>query len=173
MTTTGFASADFATWPALALMTLVGLMFVGGSAGSTGGSVKVVRHLLLGKILRRELDQTVHPEVVLPVRLNRRVVDERTLRAVSSFVLLYIGIFVVGAALLAIDAARTGLDLGVLDAVAASATMLGNVGPGLRDRGPLRLVRAVQRLLDAGDDPPHVARPPRGDPDRRPHLITV
>ncbi len=62
-------------------MTLVGLMFVGGSAGSTSGSVKVVRHLLLGKILRRELDQTVHPEVVIPVRLNRRVVDERTLRA--------------------------------------------------------------------------------------------
>ena len=98
MTTTGFSVADYNTWPALALMTIVGLMFVGGSAGSTTGSVKVVRHLLLGKILRREIDQTLHPEVVLPVRLNRHVVDERTLRAVSSFVLLYIGIFVVGAA---------------------------------------------------------------------------
>ena len=61
MTTTGFASTDFATWPVLASMTLVGLMFVGGSAGSTAGSVKVVRHLLLGKILRRELDQTCIP----------------------------------------------------------------------------------------------------------------
>ena len=79
------------------MMTIVGLMFVGGSAGSTTGSVKVVRHLLLGKILRREIDQTLHPEIVLPVRLNRRVVDERTLRAVSSFILLYIGIFIVGA----------------------------------------------------------------------------
>ena len=136
MTTTGFASTDFATWPVLASMTLVGLMFVGGSAGSTAGSVKVVRHLLLGKILRRELDQTVHPEVVLPVRLNRRVVDERTLRAVSSFILLYIGIFIVGAALLAMDAARTGLDLSVLDAVAAAATTLGNVGPGFGVAGP-------------------------------------
>ncbi|MBA2332510.1 MAG: TrkH family potassium uptake protein [Actinobacteria bacterium] len=136
MTTTGFASTDFATWPVLASMTLVGLMFVGGSAGSTSGSVKVVRHLLLGKILRRELDQTVHPEVVLPVRLNRRVVDERTLRAIMSFILLYIGIFVVGAALLAIDAARTGLDLSVLDAVAAAATTLGNVGPGFGSAGP-------------------------------------
>jgi len=135
-TGTGFVTADFATWPALASMTLVGLMFVGGSAGSTSGSIKVVRHLLLGKILRRELDQTVHPEVVLPVRLNRRVVDERTLRAVSSFILLYIGIFVVGAALLAIDAARTGLDLSVLDAIAAAATTLGNVGPGFGIAGP-------------------------------------
>ncbi len=137
MTTTGFSSTDFAVWPTLAIMTLIGLMFVGGSAGSTAGSVKVVRHVLLGKILRRELDQTVHPEVMSSVRLNRRVVDERTLRAVSSFILLYIGIFVVGAALLAMDAARVGLDLRVLDAVGVSAAMLGNIGPSFGLAGPL------------------------------------
>ena len=137
MTTTGYSSTDFAVWPTLAVMTLIGLMFVGGSAGSTTGSVKVVRHVLLGKILRRELDQTVHPEIVIPVRLNRRVVDERTLRAVSSFILLYIGIFVVAAALLAIDASRTGLDLRVLDAVGVAAAMLGNVGPSFGIAGPL------------------------------------
>ncbi len=137
MTTTGFSVADYNTWPALALMTIIGLMFIGGSAGSTTGSVKVVRHLLLGKILRREIDQTLHPELVVPVRLNRTVVEERTLRAVSSFVLLYIGIFVVGAALLAIDAARTGLDLSVLDAVSVSASMLANVGPAFGIGGPL------------------------------------
>ena len=135
MTTTGFSVADYNAWPALALMTIVGLMFVGGSAGSTTGSVKVVRHLLLGKILRREIDQTLHPELVLPVRLNRRVVDERTLRAISSFVLLYIGIFIIGAALLAIDAARTGLALSPFDAV--SASMLSNVGPAFGIGGPL------------------------------------
>ena len=137
MTTTGFATVDFALWPPLAAMTLVALMFVGGSAGSTSGSVKVIRHLLLGRILRRELDQTVHPEVVAPVRLNRQVVDERTLRAVSSFILLYMGIFIVGAGLLAIDAARVGLELSVLEAVAAAATTLGNVGPGFGFAGPV------------------------------------
>jgi len=137
MTTTGFSIADYNTWPALAMMTIVGLMFVGGSAGSTTGSVKVVRHLLLGKILRREIDQTLHPELVLPVRLNRAVVEERTLRAVSSFILLYIGIFVVGAALLAVDAARTGLPLTPFDAVAVSASMLSNVGPAFGIGGPL------------------------------------
>jgi trk system potassium uptake protein TrkH len=137
MTTTGFSVADYNTWPTLALMTIVGLMFVGGSAGSTTGSVKVVRHVLLGKILRREIDQTLHPEVVLPIRLNRRVVDERTLRAVSSFVLLYIGIFIVGAAAIAIDAARTGLEVSVLDAISVSASMLGNVGPAFGLGGPL------------------------------------
>jgi len=137
MTTTGFSVADYNVWPALAMMTLVGLMFVGGSAGSTTGSVKVVRHLLLGKILRREIDQTLHPELVLPVRLNRRVVDERTLRAISSFILLYVGIFVIGAALLAIDAARTGLALSPFDAVSVSASMLSNVGPAFGIGGPL------------------------------------
>jgi trk system potassium uptake protein TrkH len=137
MTTTGFSVADYNTWPTLAMMTIVGLMFVGGSAGSTTGSVKVVRHVLLGKILRREIDQTLHPEIVLPVRLNRRVVDERTLRAVSSFILLYIGIFVLGSAVLAVDAARTGLDLTPFDAVAVSASMLANVGPAFGVGGPL------------------------------------
>ena len=137
MTTTGFSVEDYNGWPTLALMTIVGLMFIGGSAGSTTGSVKVVRHLLVGKLLRREIDQTLHPEIVLPVRLNRRVVEERTLRAVSSFVLLYIGIFVVGASVLAIDAARTGLDLSVLDAISVSASMLSNVGPAFGIGGPL------------------------------------
>jgi trk system potassium uptake protein TrkH len=137
MTTTGFASADFTGWTTLTAMTLIGLMFVGASAGSTSGSIKVVRHLLLGRILRRELHQTLHPELVVPVRMNRRVVDERTLRAIEVFILLYVGLFVVGAGLLAFDAARTGLELGAIDAVAASATTLGNVGPGLGFAGPM------------------------------------
>jgi trk system potassium uptake protein TrkH len=137
MTTTGFSNADYVAWGPLALMTIAGLMFVGASAGSTSGSVKVVRHLLLGKILRREVDQTVHAEVILPIRLNRRVVEERTLRAVSAFILLYIGIFIVGASLLMLDAARVGLDLTVLEAVGASASTLGNVGPAFGFAGPL------------------------------------
>ena len=136
MTTTGFATLDFAVFPTLGAMVLVGLMFIGGSAGSTSGSVKVVRHLLLGKILRREIDQTLHPELVAPVRLNRGVVDERTLRAVTSFILLYIGIFILGAVLLAADAARTGLELSLLEAISASATTLGNVGPAFGFAGP-------------------------------------
>ena len=137
MTTTGYSVVDYNVWPPLALMTIVGLMFVGGSAGSTSGSVKVVRHVLLGKILRREIDQTLHPEVVLPIRLNRKVVDERTLRAVMSFILLYIGIFILGALVLAVDAARVGLDLSTLDAVSVSASMISNVGPALGAAGPL------------------------------------
>ena len=136
MTTTGMASADFALWPALPLLTLFALMFVGGSAGSTSGSIKVVRHLLLGKILRRELDQTLSPEVVIPIRLNGSSVDERALRAVAAFILLYIGAWAVGGAIIAIDGAITGAGLGTLDSLTVSATALGNVGPGFGVTGP-------------------------------------
>jgi trk/ktr system potassium uptake protein len=137
VTTTGYATVDFGFWPALVLLSLFALMFVGGSAGSTGGSIKVVRHLLLAKILRRELDQTVSPNVVVPVRLNGASVDEGTLRAISSFVLLYIGFWAVGAAILAIDSAVTGAGLGTLDALGTSATALGNIGPGFGITGPM------------------------------------
>jgi trk system potassium uptake protein TrkH len=140
MTTTGFASADYNEWLAvapLAAMVIVALMFPGGSAGSTAGSIKVVRHLVIGRVLRRELDQTVHPEYVAPIRVNRVTVDERTVRAVIAFVLLYVGIFVVGAVLLLLDAHRVSLELSPFDAIAASATTLGNVGPAFGFAGPM------------------------------------
>ena len=136
MTTTGMASADFALWPPLLLLALFALMFVGGSAGSTGGSIKVVRHLMLGKVLRREVDQTLSPEVMMPVRLNGTPVDERTLRAIAAFILLYVGFWAVGASIIAIDSAISGVELGTLDSLAASATTLGNVGPGFGLAGP-------------------------------------
>jgi trk/ktr system potassium uptake protein len=137
ITTTGFATTDFALWPVLMLMTLFALMFIGGSAGSTTGSIKVVRHLLLGKVLRRELAQTVSPEVVMPVRLNSAPVDERTLRAIAAFILLYVGLWVVGAGVIAIDSAISDVPLGALDTLAVSASALGNGGPGFGITGPM------------------------------------
>ena len=137
MTTTGLASVDFAVWPAVLLLALFALMFVGGSAGSTGGSIKVVRHLLLGKVLRREIDQTLSPEVVMPIRLNGATVDERTLRAITAFILLYVGAWAVGASVIAIESAISSTGLGTLDSLAASATALGNIGPGFGITGPM------------------------------------
>lgn len=137
MTTTGFASADFNQWTTLTSVTLIGLMFFGASAGSTSGSVKVVRHVLVGKILRRELDQTVHPELVAPIHLNRTLVDERSVRAVIVFVLLYIGFFALGTFGILLDAAHLEAVVRPIDAIAGSATSLGNVGPGLGVAGPM------------------------------------
>ncbi|HYI75576.1 MAG TPA: TrkH family potassium uptake protein [Gaiellaceae bacterium] len=136
ITTTGYATTDFALWPVLSLLTLFALMFLGGSAGSTTGSIKVVRHLLVGKILRRELDQTVSPEVVMPIRLNGAPVDERTLRAIAAFILLYVGLWAVGASVVAIDVAIADVPLSALDSFAVSASALGNGGPAFGITGP-------------------------------------
>ncbi len=137
MTTTGFANADYNEWSALTGVVIVGLMFFGGSAGSTSGSLNVVRHVLIGKILRRELDQTVHPELVTPIHLNGRPVEDRALRGVIVFVLLYIGLFALGALLISVDSARLDLAMQPFDAIAAAATTIGNVGPGLGIAGPM------------------------------------
>jgi trk system potassium uptake protein TrkH len=135
-TTTGYANADFNEWTALTAVTLVGLMFMSASAGSTAGGPKLVRHVLIGRMLRRELEQTVHPELVRPIRLDRRVVDERILRGAVVFVLLYVALFALGTLGLVVDSARAGVDVTPFDAVAAAATTIGNVGPGLGFAGP-------------------------------------
>ncbi len=167
MTTTGFGSADFTHWTALSAMALVALMFVGGSAGSTSGSVKVVRHLLTGKMLRRELDSTVHPELIQTVRLNGAPVEERTLRALTTFVLLYLACFVLGAAGLAIESAPGERRRLALRGDRRRRERARQRRPGARLRRPLRLVRAVQRPLEADPNQPHVARAPGDHPDRR------
>lgn len=136
MTTTGFATADYTTWGSLATMTLLLLMFVGASAGSTGGSIKVVRHLMLFRIVRRDLAQTAHRGVVMPVRVNGVVVDEQALRSVVLFVLLYLFVFALGALGLVIDGERSGLDLSAFDAIGSAAACIGNVGPAFGSAGP-------------------------------------
>jgi trk system potassium uptake protein len=136
MTTTGFATDDYTRWGPLGALTLLGLMFIGASAGSTGGSIKVVRHLLLVKIMRRELRQAVHREAVVPIRLSGAVVDERALRSAIGFVVLYIGTFALGAVGLVIDARRTGTEIAAFEAIGAAAACLGNVGPAFGFAGP-------------------------------------
>ena len=136
LTTTGFATADYTTWGALATVTLLLLMFSGASAGSTGGGIKIVRHLLLFRLVKRELEQTVHREAIVPIRANGRVVDEKALRSTIVFVLLYLLTFAVGALGLVIDARRVGEELDAFDAFGAAAACLGNVGPAFGFAGP-------------------------------------
>ncbi|MGZ8740636.1 MAG: TrkH family potassium uptake protein [Gaiellaceae bacterium] len=131
VTTTGYFTVDYGEWPIFALMALALLFFVGGCAGSTSGSIKVVRHLLVARLLGREVARTVHPEIVRPVVLNRVVVEQQTLLAVISFVLIYIAVFVIGTAVLALESALAGPRFGTLDLIFASASTLGNAGVGL------------------------------------------
>jgi trk system potassium uptake protein TrkH len=137
LTTTGFASADFNTWPPLSLLVLFGVTVLGASAGSTSGSVKLVRHVVIAKMLGREIRQTVHPELIRPLRLNANVIDEKTLRAIIFFVLLYLGVLAAGAVVILLDSSLRGLDLTAFQALADSASALSGAGPGLGFAGPM------------------------------------
>jgi trk system potassium uptake protein TrkH len=117
-------------------MVLAFLFFAGGCAGSTTGSIKMVRHLLVGRLIGREVVRTLQPELVRPVRFNRAVVDQQTLFAIVSFVLIYVAVFVLGTAVLAFESALRDEEAGVLDAIFASASTLGNTGVGLGAAGP-------------------------------------
>ncbi|MFC6826138.1 TrkH family potassium uptake protein [Halopelagius fulvigenes] len=137
VTTTGYASTDFNTWGPAAQYVLLVAMFIGGSAGSTGGSVKIVRWYVIVKSVRRELFTTAHPEAVRPVRLAGQALDERAIRGIYAFTLLYFVIFFVSVALLFLDATRYGQPLSVLETMSAVAATLGNVGPGFGVVGPM------------------------------------
>ncbi len=125
MTTTGFASTDFSQWPESTKFILLLLMFVGGSAGSTGGALKVVRVILLMKYGAREIYKSIHPKMVRPIRLGDTVIPEEVMQAIFAFFILYLLVFLGSSLILSM----LGLDF--MTSISASATTLGNVGPGL------------------------------------------
>jgi trk system potassium uptake protein TrkH len=131
VTTTGYASEDFNLWAPAALMALACLMFVGGCAGSAGGGPKVVRHVLLGKFVSREILRALHPRAVRMVRLGGRTVQEDTLRQIVGFFVAYLAIFGIVAALVGVveNDLRVGLT--------GSIVTLGNIGPGFGSLGPM------------------------------------
>jgi trk system potassium uptake protein TrkH len=137
MSTTGFASADFNQWTSLTALVLFGVALLSASAGSTCGSIKLVRHVVIAKMLRREIHQAVHPELVTPLRLNGTVVDERTLRAIIVFVFIYLGVCTAGAVIILVDSSLRGVEFTAFQSLADSASVLGGVGPGLGFAGPM------------------------------------
>lgn len=134
---TGFANMDFDTWSDPAKGVLLFAMFLGGSTGSTGGGIKILRWMVILKSLRREIFTTIHPEAVRPVRMNGGSLDEDAIRGIYAFTLLYLTIFLVGILLLAADTARIGMDIGTIDIVTASIATVGNIGPGFGVVGPM------------------------------------
>jgi trk system potassium uptake protein TrkH len=112
-------------------------MFIGGSAGSAAGSVKIIRWYLIQKAALRELFTSVHPNAVQPVRVSERVVDDAAVRGVFVFTMLFIAIFAVSTVVLYLDSHRIGLELTAIEAVSAAVATLGNVGPGVGVVGPM------------------------------------
>lgn len=131
MTTTGFATADFDQWPGLAKLILFFLMFVGGSAGSTAGGIKVARLILLLKMGWAQLKQVIHPRLVVNIVVQDKVIDYYLLSMVGRFFFLFILVFVCASLVLA----GTGLE--PFDAMSAAIATLGNVGPGFGVVGPM------------------------------------
>ena len=129
-TTTGFGSADYELWPPLAITVIFVLFFVGGMAGSTGGGVKVVRHVLMFKNSFNELRRLIHPQGIIHVRLNGQVVPQDIMRNVLSFIVLYLGAVGLGTLIMAF----LGLDL--LSALGATISSVGNIGPAFGTLGP-------------------------------------
>ncbi|ABW69020.1 TrkH family potassium uptake protein [Desulfosudis oleivorans] len=131
ITTTGFATADYETWPALSQLILFICMFVGASAGSTGGGMKCIRIMLCVKYCYRELFSMVHPKAVTHVKIGGKTVPDEVMRSVLGFLCLYVLIFIACSFLLA----AMGVD--AVTSAAAVAASIGNIGPGFGAVGPL------------------------------------
>lgn len=131
ITTTGFVSADYLLWAAPLSMLIFVLMFVGGSAGSTGGGIKVVRILLLIKNSFYELKRLVHPNAVVPIRYNKGVIKQKTMANILAFFAFYVLIFMFSVILISIGEPDIDSSFSVV------ATCLGNIGPGFGSVGPM------------------------------------
>jgi len=131
LTGTGYATYDYNTWPDSSRMVLFMLMFIGGSAGSAAGGIKVVRLLLMLKYASRELLKLLQPKIVRPIRLGERVVPEDVMNSIFSFIILYILVFMTSTFLLSL------MGIEAFSAASASIVTLGNVGPGFDLVGPM------------------------------------
>ncbi len=130
MTTTGYATVDYVQWTPFLSMLVFVLFFVGGSAGSTGGGVKVVRILLLFKNSFHELKRLIHPNAVIPIRYNTKPVHQKTVTNILAFFIFYIIIFMLSSLLMSLWTPD------IYEAFSAVATSLGNIGPGFGGIGP-------------------------------------
>ena len=130
ITTTGFATVDYLLWAPVLVILLFTLFFFGGSAGSTGGSIKIMRIVLLLKNSYYELRRMIHPHAIIPVKFNKRSVDSKIVTNVLAFFMLYFIIFGVSTIIF------TLLEPDLESAMGAVATSLGNIGPGLGNVGP-------------------------------------
>ena len=131
LTTTGYATADYEQWPAMSQLILLQCMFLGASAGSTGGGMKCLRIMLCFKFCYKELFSLIHPRAVSHVKIAGKAVPDDVLRSVLGFLALYMGLFGLCSVLLA------GLGVDFTTAFGAVAATLGNIGPGFGMVGPV------------------------------------
>jgi len=140
MTTTGFCSADFNTWPPLSKAILLFLMITGASAGSTSGALKVIRMLALAKYAYREIKMAFNPQAVIPLKIGGNIVPESVATKTVGMAIIYFSVAVTGFLIM------SGLGLDTVSALSAVVSAIGNVGPGFGAVGPLENYAAVPAL---------------------------
>ena len=140
LTTTGFVTADYELWPSLPQCILVLCMFIGGSAGSTGGGIKCMRILLLLKTAYQEIIRLIHPRAVIRIKLGKQVVPPEVLSGIWGFFILWLGLLFLSVFLVA----ATGVD--VLTSFSSVLACIGNIGPGLGNVGPVDHYAAIPTL---------------------------
>jgi len=131
VTTTGFVTDNYMQWPIFALLIIFILMFTGGCAGSTGGGIKMMRQYLLLKNSKMELRRLIHPQAIIPVKFNGKVVPQSIVFNVLAFFVIYVIIFAIGSVVMSI----LGLDFET--SIGSVAATLGNIGPGIGKVGPI------------------------------------
>lgn len=140
MTTTGFSTADFDMWPTFSKAVLVLLMFIGASAGSTGGGIKVSRVIILVKTAFKEIRYRINPREVRVVRCDDEVMEQSVVTGVSSYFVVYMILFGISTLVLCCDS------LGTTDAFTSVAACFNNIGPGLGAVGPTQNYSALTDL---------------------------
>ena len=130
LTTTGFSTDNFNEWPQMSKTLLFFLFFIGGSAGSTTGGMKIIRSILVVKYLVYEVRKLLHPKGIFNINIGENNIEDNVVKATLGFYLFYIFIFIFTAIVLSM----TGLD--VTSSLTASASAIGNIGPGLGSIGP-------------------------------------
>ena len=131
VTTTGFVTADFTMWSFFATGIFFALFFLGGSAGSTSGGIKVMRHIVMLKNSFLEFKKTLHPNAIIPVRYNGKSVSQNIVFNILSFFVIYMLIFIISSVIL------TLLGLDFMSALGAAASSLGNIGPAIGSVSPV------------------------------------
>ena len=140
VTTTGFITADYTLWTPFLLVLFFGLMFLGGSAGSTSGGIKVMRHLILIKNGFLEFRRALHPNAILPVRYNTKLISGDIVFNILGFFILYMLSFIIAAVVFSM------FQIDFESAIGLSASSLGNIGPALGDFGPVDNYSALPPL---------------------------
>lgn len=130
LTTTGFASADYESWPMICQMAILMLMFVGGCSSSTSGGIKVVRILVLMQLIRRGVSTRLHPNVIENTKLNGKNMPSDTASAIVNHMFLYILLVFVGAFIVSFE------NVDIITCFTSVITCLGNIGPGFGIVGP-------------------------------------